>query len=1342
LGKVNRILILFFTILAFSLGGVIHLIQTEKFASIVTKRIKKKAQRDFGVELKFSRVEVKLFPPATLLKEVELEKNDPKLSLKIFSEEVGLYFSLFDFFSRRFQVDTIKFNSTEVDLTVEEAKEKSDLTYSKLFLAYKKFRKESKVLVKNLEFVNLDLSSGEHEVDVGLLKLSLFKNIILTSGHIKQVSSPLLESKDKDFQIDSLDYLLHLKDEEVDIKELSVSSGLDLINAEGTVDFGTSEPEVDVVLNSKTGIRSIATKLGYKKEIREYPVDGVASISLVANGALKDPKFKLEAQLDLIESEYAQVEKITISLDKKDNEIWIKDLVATQNGGVVKLKEPVRALNIKEKKLLSQEGTFIAESMHTNDALYILRDYLDVVKGNISGEVKIGWNKAGVYFLPKKGFKITDFKLYTEDYRDKILENRGFSIEKANMLLTYDLVFKFKADLDIGKSKAQGEGSFSDEEMKVVIYESMIDLEDIGPIMGLPIVGAGKLRGFIGGKYEKVKFTFLPDLANFEILDFKLGNIAGKVDFNLSDLTLVVEGAKGRYGSTKYEGGANFYFEKDFFNLDLIVPSGTYADAEKMIPTVIALITEKPLDVDFNFDGNIKYESKFDASQLKLSSVVRGENVNFYTERFDSFNANVSLGNENIIVKSFSLRKNQGQLQLTGNYELKKDKFKYNGNLSGVGLRDYDAYNTLNLGLNGKVRGEFYGEGLLSNFTSRAQFKLENSEIGNRKLQDSIFTIYNKGSDVFLSANLFEGVSISEGYISIDKKLKRKSYFNTRIFTQNPSLLAGVLSEHNYINQNLTGSLDIRSELSFHVGDYENFDLDFVISELDLEFQGETIQVNKKKNKLMVEKGKMKNWDLRIDTSKKGFFHSYGSGDASRSFQINSKYKASPIFLKLITPKLLSAVGEISGDSILFREKENFSFHSESIGKNIDVKLDKVPGALRNIEFKLISEGKDVLLEKFEGQYGKGSISADGNVKLKFPFPEVNLNGNINGAQVAITDKTFVVVSGNASLKGKQLPYLLSGGVSVLHGEVLNEFEDFSKLMGLSEGYLRYVPNTGRLSKLDVLNYDLDFDIFNPVSVKNSIADLKLDGSLKVIGPMTKPLVNGDLNILPNVSRVFFKGNEFIMTEGRLSFLDVNKKEVPEIKLAGIASVDRYEVGLAVDGKIDKFGIKLSSNPSLDQSQILSLLVLGVPDDINQELDDAEREQIAVQGGVGLIVERFKLVKPIDSMLGLKFSVSPEFQEDESSLLDGRLSGGDSGASRYKSGTKIKVQKKNIIKKVDVSFSSTVGGTVEETKEMNVNYNINKNLSLEGVYELRSVEEETEENPESLGADLKWKFSF
>tara|TARA_Y100000590_G_scaffold469529_1_gene658016 strand:+ start:473420 stop:477448 length:4029 start_codon:yes stop_codon:yes gene_type:complete len=1342
LGKVNRILILFFTILAFTLGGVIHLIQTEKFASIVTQRIKKKAKRDFGVELKFSRVEVKMFPPATLLKEVELEKVDSKFGLKIFSEEIGLYFSLFDFFSRRFQVDTVKFNSTEVEVEIEDSKEKSKLTYPKLFFEYKKFRRESKVLVKNLEFVNLDLSMGEHEVDVGLLKLSLFKNIILTSGNVKQVLSPLLESRDKDFHIDSLDYLLHLKDEEVDIKEITISSGLDIISAEGTVDFGDNKPELDLVLNSKTGIRSIATKLGYKKEIREYPVDGVASVNIVAQGSFEDPKIKVDAQFDLIDSEYAQVEKINISLDKKENEIWVRELEATQNGGVVKLKEPLPVLDFKLKKFLSHEGNFIADNIHTNDALYILRDYLDVIKGNISGELKIGWNKAGVYFLPKKGFKITDFKLYTDDYKDKILENAGFSIERANMLLTYDLVFKFKAELDIGDSKAQGEGRFSSEEMKVVIYESLINLEDIGPIVGLPIIGSGKLRGFIGGKYDDVNFTFLPDLANFEILDFKLGNISGKVDFNLPNLTLKVEDAKGRYGSTRYEGAANFYFEKDFFDLDINVPTGNYADAEKMIPTVISLLSKKPLEVDFNFDGNIKYESKFDTSKMKLSSSARGENINFYSERFDSFNADVALENDNFKVKSFSVMKNQGQLQLKGNYELDKDRFKYNGNLSGLGLRDYDAYNTLNLGLNGKVRGEFYGEGLLNNFTSRAQFRLENSEIGNRKLKDSIFTIYNKGSDVFLSANLFEGVSISEGYISVDKKLKRKSYFNTRIFTDNPSLLAGVLSEHNYINQNLEGRLDIRSELSFHIGDYENFDLDFVISELDLNFQGEKIQVDKNKNKLKVEKGKMKNWDLRIDTTKKGFFHSYGSGDVSRSFQINSKYKANPIFFKLITPKLLSAVGEISGNSILFRENENFSFHSESIGKNIDVKLDKVPGALRNIEFKLISEGKDVLLEKFEGQYGKGSISADGNVRLKFPFPEVNLNGSINGAQVAVTDKTFVVVSGNASLKGKQLPYLLSGGVSVLHGEVLNEFEDFSKLMGLSEGYLRYIPNKGRLSKLDVLNYDLDFDIFNPVSVKNSIADLKLDGSLKVIGPMTKPLINGDLNILPNVSRVFFKGNEFIMTEGRLSFLDVNKKEVPEIKLAGIASVDRYEVGLAVDGKIDKFGIKLSSNPSLDQSQILSLLVLGVPDDINQELDDAEREQIAVQGGVGLIVERFKLVKPIDSMLGLKFSVSPEFQEDESSLLDGRLSGGDSGASRYKSGTKIKVQKKNIIKKVDVSFSSTVGGTVEETKEMNVNYNINKNLSLEGVYELRSVEEETEENPESLGADLKWKFSF
>ena len=59
-----------------------------------------------------------------------------------------------------------------------------------------------------------------------------------------------------------------------------------------------------------------------------------------------------------------------------------------------------------------------------------------------------------------------------------------------------------------------------------------------------------------------------------------------------------------------------------------------------------------------------------------------------------------------------------------------------------------------------------------------------------------------------------------------------------------------------------------------------------------------------------------------------------------------------------------------------------------------------------------------------------------------------------------------------------------------------------------------------------------------------------------------------------------------------------------------------------------------------------------------------------------------------------------------------------------------------------MSVSSTLGGTVEQTQEMNINYKVNGNFSLEGIYQKQAGEEIDAETPDSIGADLKWQWFF
>ena len=104
-------------------------------------------------------------------------------------------------------------------------------------------------------------------------------------------------------------------------------------------------------------------------------------------------------------------------------------------------------------------------------------------------------------------------------------------------------------------------------------------------------------------------------------------------------------------------------------------------------------------------------------------------------------------------------------------------------------------------------------------------------------------------------------------------------------------------------------------------------------------------------------------------------------------------------------------------------------------------------------------------------------------------------------------------------------------------------------------------------------------------------------------------------------------------------------------------------------------------------------------------------------------------------------SILPEFSQDvDSNLLQSQVGGSDA-SSKVKSSTKIKIKKK-LTEKLDLSVSSTLGGSMDPTQEMNLDLKIDSNISLEGVYEIKSSTETENESTNSAGADLKFNWSF
>ena len=338
--------------------------------------------------------------------------------------------------------------------------------------------------------------------------------------------------------------------------------------------------------------------------------------------------------------------------------------------------------------------------------------------------------------------------------------------------------------------------------------------------------------------------------------------------------------------------------------------------------------------------------------------------------------------------------------------------------------------------------------------------------------------------------------------------------------------------------------------------------------------------------------------------------------------------------------------------------------------------------------------------------------------------------------------KSSVTFNAAGDLSGSQLPYLLKGKVSILHGESFDDPADFleEKKVNLNI-YSNYLPQEKGLAGEELINLNLQFDIINPILVKNNLAEVYLKGSGGVTSSLKNPELNLRIEAMPNVSKFKFKGNDFSLSQGHVEIRDQGKNRQSDVRFVGVTRLNDYDLKLEISGRVEKVNVNLTSEPPLAQDDLLSLLTLGVTNDISKNLDAGDRRFVTTVGLGTLLVDQFKINEDLNSALGLKLSVLPEFQENETQLIQGKSAVSDSSSSRLKSSTKIKLDKK-ITNKVDLSVSSTVGGSLEQKQEMNLNFNIDRNWSVEGVYEFKATDSEEGDSSNSVGADVKYKWSF
>lgn len=1334
--KVNKVIILFTCIVSLSLVGVWSTIQSEAFSKFLSTQITKTIQKNSNYNIEFNNVEVKLFPPATIINKVKFKEGE---NLILETGSLGLYFGLLDFFSDKLSISEIVIVDANLYLSESDdlVREKRTYKIEDLFNDFTKTIVEKlPIKVKRIETKRTVVFYGDDFISLKNSRLNLYDSLFDVSFNINKIKMNKYDDFIKLLSIDSFSGRLQLTKDKLWIKNTKLKSRLDSFNVDGLIFNKNKKIISDLNLSFIGDIQNYQSL--FKSNHHFDGLKGYLKIESNVKSIDKSVEIKSSVSLDRFYSKYFFSEKIKLKTNLKNNILKIEKASVQHHSGSAKLTSAVEIFDISNNEILTNPINLSLDSIATNQALYSLNDILENFKGLISGDVSILWTGKEVTFDIKNGATLKNFRLNSNSSKIPILINKKIVLGSSKIIILEDDGVSLDLDLSLNRTKLKANGVINSNGISIIANNSYVDLHELGPISGSQLIGDGRLSFDIYGPFDDVKFKFDVGLSDFSVLKFQLGRVKSEFEYSLNSGILNIQRGIGVFNDSMFSAFGKIDFLKEDIALDIDVENSTLIDSWEIYKPIVSKFDWSPEEIRATIKSSYKVRGKIRETEIKVFGNIKISDIRILEEDIDKVNLHFNYNQQIMTVTDLYAQKGSGVANGKFTYNLVTEYFEYDASLANLKLDDLTFYRIGNFGLDGIIKGDIYGNGTVGDFSSRAHVKLENSLIGSQKVEDSFLTIYNNSQDVYLSANILGEQAKFNSYLNFDDKNSQLSHVKAEIKTSKLKEVFGVISEHNISDESLFGKVDIDLESTFDINDWRKANLSLSINDLVAVKDELYLEVDRDHNEVIISGGEIKRWDVRFKGGS-DFIKFNGSGNLDKSFKLNQDYQIDTKTIELITNKVSKVSGKISGRGIIQGFENELSTYMEIFGGGIFAKIEAIPNPLTDISFKLIFEGEELFLETLKADYGQGNITAAGNVIFQVPFPKVNITGNIDNSYISFLNKSGVLINSNLRISGEKFPYSLSGHVSVIGGAVEDPIENFNKAKKENLEYERYIPKKEFEGRIDYIDFNIDFDFLQPVLFRNRLADAQFNGTGKILGTLDKPSLSGSLTTIPGISKFLFKGHEFLLSEGEIKF-DGSEQINPKLNFAGNSQVNEYDIKLSISGTANELGIDLNSEPSLSKQDILSLLTLGYTADISKNLGEKERESVTTIGLGTLIVDQLRLNEGLNSSLGLKLSVLPEFSENENSLLQGKTGASDR-ASKLKSGTKVKLEKK-ISKKVDVSVSSTVGGSLDQKQEMNLNYNINKNISIEGVYEIKTTDEETNEDPESVGADIKWKWTF
>ncbi|MCW5891677.1 MAG: translocation/assembly module TamB [bacterium] len=276
------------------------------------------------------------------------------------------------------------------------------------------------------------------------------------------------------------------------------------------------------------------------------------------------------------------------------------------------------------------------------------------------------------------------------------------------------------------------------------------------------------------------------------------------------------------------------------------------------------------------------------------------------------------------------------------------------------------------------------------------------------------------------------------------------------------------------------------------------------------------------------------------------------------------------------------------------------------------------------VEGRVRLDGDTLLIEQLDARAGNGTLHASGRLGLR--------EGAAGGVAATIRLDRFLAVnlaayrahvSGTLRLAGSVPAPVIEGDIdvadAVIRPSVLPtsapslEADPTIEVVGLPPAAVEPAPPGPDL--LDALTLGLRVRIERDAWIRRDDADIELAGDLQVTKtPQAPTLLRGRIRLVRG--SYAFQGRRFTLERGVVIFDGENPPD-PALQVEATHRAGDYRVVVALGGTATHPTLTLTSEPPLDQADILAVLLFGRPaHDLRREQSvDLQRQAVALAAG-------------------------------------------------------------------------------------------------------------------------------